>query len=110
MKFDVEPSGRDGAVIHANGRLNLVSAPALKNLVTGIVHDEGRHNLVVDLAETDFMDSTGLGALISGLKTARAAGGDLRIACAGKQVMMVLQLTSMDRILQPHETIEECYE
>lgn len=109
MEFDVELSGRDGAVIHANGRLNMLSAPALKDLVTGIVHTDGRSHVVVDLAETDFMDSTGLGALISGLKTARSAGGDLRIARAGKQVMMVLRLTSLDRILQTHDTVEECF-
>jgi anti-sigma B factor antagonist len=108
MQFDVELSGSDGAVIHTNGRLNLVSAPKLRELVTRIVREDGRSHVVVDLAGTDFMDSTGLGALISGLKTTRAAGGDLRIARAGTQVTMVLELTSMDSILEPHDTVEEC--
>ncbi|MBT2513143.1 STAS domain-containing protein [Arthrobacter sp. ISL-30] len=110
MKFDVELSGEDSAVIRANGRLNLMSAPDLKHLVTGIVQGDGRPNVVVDLAEIDFVDSTGLGALVFGLKTARAAGGDLRIARPGKQIKMVLQLTSLDRILEPHDTVEECFE
>ncbi|WP_308159771.1 STAS domain-containing protein [Arthrobacter sp. ISL-5] len=75
-----------------------------------VVDSDGRTRIVVDLAGTDFMDSTGLGALISGLKTALSAGGDLRIARAGSQVMMVLELTGLDRILHSHDTVEECFE
>lgn len=77
--------------------------------MTRLVDQEGRTSIVVDLAGTDFMDSTGLGALIAGLKTTRRAGGDLRIARPGTQVMTVLQLTSLDRILHPHDTVEECF-
>ncbi|ALV42431.1 hypothetical protein AU252_15805 [Pseudarthrobacter sulfonivorans] len=85
MQFEVEPTGGDGAVIRLSGRLNMIAAPLFRELVTRIVDQEGRTRIVVDLAGTDFMDSTGLGALISGLKTTRLAGGDLRIAqaCAG---------------------------
>lgn len=65
--------------------------PRFRELMTRIVDREGRTRVVVDLAGTDFMD--GLGALISGLKTTRLAGGDLRIARPGTQVMTVLKLT-----------------
>ena len=88
----------------------MVTAHRFRELVTRIVGQDGRTRIVVDLTGTDFMDSTGLGALISGLKTARLAGGDLRIACAGPQVMMVLQLTGLDQILHPHHAVEECFE
>lgn len=43
------------------------------------------------------------------LKTARAAGGDLRIARAQTQVLTVLKLTNLDQILHPHDTVEECF-
>ena len=46
----------------------------------------GSNRVVVDLAETQFLDSSGLGALIAGLKTTRQAGGDLRIARPERQV------------------------
>jgi anti-sigma B factor antagonist len=108
MEFDVELSGPDGALIRTSGRLNLVSAPKLRDLVTRVVRTDGRSHVVLDLAGTDFVDSTGLGALIFGLKTARAAGGDLRIARAGAQVTMALQLTGLDSILESHDTVEEC--
>jgi len=63
--------------------------------------------IVVDLSAVDFIDSSGLGALIGGLKAARQEGGDLRIACAGDQVKAVLKLTNLDRILAPYGTVEE---
>jgi anti-anti-sigma factor len=109
MDFDVELTDGDCAVIRARGRLNLVSAPALRDLVARVVREEGRSHVVVDLAETNFMDSSGLGSLVAGLKTARAAGGDLRIARPQTQVLMVLKLTNLDQVLHPHETVEECF-
>jgi len=61
----------------------------------------------VDLSSTEFMDSSGLGALVAGLKTARQAGGDLRIASPSAQVQTVLSLTNLDRVLRAHETVEQ---
>jgi anti-sigma B factor antagonist len=108
MQFEVEPTSGDGAVIRLHGPLNMVAAPRFRELMTRIVDREGRTRVVVDLAGTDFMD--GLGALISGLKTTRLAGGDLRIARPGTQVMTVLKLTKLDQIMHPHDTVEECFE
>jgi anti-sigma B factor antagonist len=61
----------------------------------------------VNLAETTFVDSSGLGALVSGLKSARQAGGDLRLVAPSEQVSMVLRLTNLDRVLQPRASVEE---
>lgn len=110
MQFDVEPTIHDGATIRVTGRLNMVAAPRFRELVTQIVGQDGRTRIVVDLAGSDFIDSTGLEALVFGLKIARLAGGDLRIARAGSQVMMVLQLTSLDQVLGHRDTVEECFD
>ena len=67
------------AEIAAAGRLNMVSAPKLRELVAEVV-EAGSSRIVINLKETSFMDSSGLGALIGCLKAARQAGGDLRIA------------------------------
>lgn len=66
-------------VVQPTGRLNMVAAPRLREQLHGLV-ENGSSRLVVDLSRTDFIDSSGLGALVSGLKAARQAGGDLRIA------------------------------
>lgn len=69
----------------------------------------GHKRLVIDLGDVAFIDSSGLGALISGLKAARQAGGDLRIARPTEQVRVVLQLTTLDRVLRTHATLEEAF-
>lgn len=94
--------------VMASGRLNMVSAPNLRAYV-GEVVASGANHVVVNLAETTFMDSSGLGALIGCLKAARQAGGDLRIAAVQPQVKMVLELTSMDRVLTAYSSAEEAF-
>jgi anti-sigma B factor antagonist len=94
------------AVLRPTGRLNMVAAPALKDLMTENV-SAGRDRLVIDLSEVVFIDSSGLGALIAGLKATRQSGGDLRIAHAPEQVMTVLRLTNLDRVLRSHPTVAD---
>ncbi|RAX46213.1 anti-anti-sigma factor [Arthrobacter sp. AQ5-05] len=92
----------------ASGRLNMVSAPNLRTYVDEVVAT-GASRIVVNLAQTTFMDSSGLGALIGCLKAARQAGGDLRIAAVQPQVKMVLELTSMDRVLTSYASAQEAF-
>jgi anti-sigma B factor antagonist len=99
---DIEPAA---TVMRLDGRLNMVSAPQLKAAVTAAVQ-AGRTRVVVDLTAVTFLDSSGLGALIAGLKAAREAGGDLRMTGANEQVRTVLRLTNLDRVLRPHDTLE----
>ena len=106
MDFEVRPVADDTSVIAPKGGLYMVAAPELRALV-GRTVPSGRPRIVVDLAGTEFMDSSGLGALITGLKTARQAGGDLRIAALNEQVAMVLQLTNLHRVLRPYASVEE---
>jgi anti-sigma B factor antagonist len=91
------------------GRLDMASAPAFRERVKQLV-ESGSLRLVIDLGDVSFVDSSGLGAVIGGLKVARQAGGDLRIARANEQVKLVLELTSLNRLLQPYESLEEALE
>jgi anti-sigma B factor antagonist len=96
----------DGAtVIAATGRLDMVAAPRFKALVQVAVADT-RTPVVVDLTAVQFIDSTGLGALISGLRATRQVGSDLRIAGAGPQVRSVLAMTRIDRVIHPYPSVE----
>jgi anti-sigma B factor antagonist len=86
-------------IIRPPRRLNLVSAPRLTAVVNEVIA-LGRPRIIIDLSGTEFIDSSGLGALVSSLKKARQAGGDLRIAGLAPQVQAVFTLTNLDRILQ----------
>lgn len=105
MEIDTSELAAGAALIRLEGRLNMVSAPRLKATVDKVVED-GTTRVAVDLSKVVFMDSSGLGALIGGLKKARQAGGDLRIAGANDQVSTVLRLTNLDRVLRSYDTVE----
>ncbi len=105
MNHTIDRTAEGIAVLRLSGKLNMVTAPAVRESIASLV-GAGSIRVVVDLAEVDFLDSSGLGALISGLKSTRQAGGDLRIAAPGEQVRLVLRLTNMERILHPHESVE----
>ena len=92
-------------MLHPSGRLNLVSAPQLRVTLRETV-DAGDSFVVIDLAQVVSIDSSGLGAVVSGLKACRQAGGDLRIAAPTEQVLSVLQVTNLDRALHPYPTVD----
>jgi anti-sigma B factor antagonist len=93
------------AVIVCPPRVSMAVASSFRDAIGAAVAEAPK--VVIDLGPTTFIDSSGLGALVSGLKTCRQAGGDLRIAAAGEQVRTVLRLTNLDRILRAHESVED---
>jgi anti-sigma B factor antagonist len=103
----VRPDGV--AVVRLAGRLDMGSADLLKRRVASLVED-GHSRVAVDLTEVSFIDSSGLGALISGLKSTRSAGGDLRIAAPNEQTRMVLSLTGMERVLPEHPDTDSAFD
>lgn len=109
IEFATRTAAGGVAVIEPRGRLNMVAAPQLRELVRAAV-DGGTVNVVVDLGATEFIDSSGLGALISGLKTARLAGGDLRIARPTAQVQTVLALTNLNRVLRARDSVDGAFD
>lgn len=109
MELDIDHRGDGVAVVRPRGRLNMVAARSLKKTLATLV-GEGRTRIVVDLAETSFLDSSGLGALIGGLKSARQAGGDLRIARPTPEVLTVFQLTNMDKVLRPRPDVDSAFD
>lgn len=97
------------AIVAISGRLTAAGAPRLRTAVNELLAT-GVNRIVVDLGQTDFVDSSGLGALIGGLKNTRLKGGDLRIAAVPESVQTVLKLTNLDRVLRSHATAEEAFD
>jgi anti-anti-sigma factor len=93
-------------VVHLGGRLDLLSAADIKRQLVQLVA-QGQRRLIVDLNQVAFIDSSGLGALIGGIKAARQVGGDLRIARPNEQVRVILDLTTLHRVLKPYPSVEE---
>jgi anti-sigma B factor antagonist len=108
MEIGTSRTGDGLLVVSPVGRLNMVAAPQLRAMVAASV-TTGDPRVVVDMAGVDFIDSSGLGALVAGLKAARQEGGDLRIARLTPQVLTVLQLTNLDRVLRPYASVDEAF-
>ncbi len=105
IEFEVEE--RDGAVVvRPVGRLDMVAAPQFRGVIEE-ASAKGLHQVVVDFSGIEFIDSSGLGAVVAGLKKTRQASGDLRIANVSGQALMVLELTTLDRVLKAYGSVDE---
>jgi anti-sigma B factor antagonist len=67
---------------------------------------EAKAKLVFDLAKVQFVDSSGLGALLSCLRQVNAKGGDLKLCCLTKQVRVIFELVRLHRIFELFDTRE----
>jgi anti-sigma B factor antagonist len=67
----------------------------------------GQKKVVLDLCAVEFLDSSGLGAILSCLRQIRAAGGDMAVCCASPQVRTLFELVRMNRILPMHTSRQE---
>lgn len=86
-------------IIQFSGILDGTRTQELRDRVNQGI-DQGAKTILVDLKEVSFMDSSGLGALVTALKAVRAAGGKLCICSINEQVKILFELTSMDRVFE----------
>jgi anti-sigma B factor antagonist len=71
------------------------------------LREQDKKNVVVDLSKVNFMNSSGLGMLISGLTTMRNAGGDLRLANVADRIQSLLIITKLNTVFRSYDTVEE---
>ncbi len=69
--------------------------------------DEGKCNLVIDLSAVRFIDSSGLGALVSGFKNASAMEGSLKLCGLQPQVRSMFELTRLHRVFEIFTSMDE---
>ena len=108
MALDVETRTADNGitVVAPTGRLDVAGAPALKEAISEVVKN-GPPRIVIDMEGVSFVDSTGLGSVISALKQVRGSQGELRLAAPNQQARVVLELTTLDRVFPYYATVEE---
>lgn len=93
-------------MLSVKGEVDLATAPRLRDELLRLV-DGGRNQVVLSLEGVPFMDSTGLGVLVMGLKHARERGGDLVLVCSQPQVLRLLSITRLDEVFSVHGTVAE---
>jgi anti-sigma B factor antagonist len=90
--------GAGVGLVVVRGELDLFAAPELKQIIAGSLRD-GAENLVVDLTQTVFIDSSGLAVLIMAMKRSQALGGRLVVIDASGSVARTFRIAGVDQIL-----------
>ena len=95
-------------VLRLVGTLDMTTAPRLREQVAAAV-ERGDVHVALAMDEVDFMDSTGLGAIIASFKTLRENGGDLQLVAPSWQSMLVVKMTNMDRVFTIVDSVEDAF-
>jgi anti-sigma B factor antagonist len=111
MQFDLATN--DGATVikPAGKAIDLRVAAEFRAALLQVI-EAGQHRVVVDLGDVTFIDSSGLGALVTALKTLKALtrDGDIRLANVQPPIVALLEIIRLNRVLSSYPSVEEAVE
>ena len=106
MNMQIEDKGVAVLLEIKEERLDAHNSGDLKNQMLKLF-EEGKNNLVVDMQAVRFVDSSGLGALVSGFKNASSRNGSLKLTGLQLQVKSMFELTRLHRVFEIFNDIDE---
>ncbi len=108
MNFDIktEKLSEEAYVIALSGEVDLYTAPELKQQLLEVIGN-GAKDVIVDLSDTTFIDSTTLGVLVGGVKRLRPNGGQLTLVCSDRNITKIFEITGLDKVFPIHATRSE---
>ncbi|MGF1670015.1 MAG: STAS domain-containing protein [Balneolaceae bacterium] len=106
MKYNIKEQF-NCVIIEMKG--NVLGGPAAETFRDDLhkLVDEGKTNVIINLGNVKFMNSSGLGALIGALTTIKKAGGKLVICEADKKIENLLMMTQLITVFQHYRTLDE---
>ncbi|UQU61451.1 STAS domain-containing protein [Couchioplanes caeruleus] len=99
-------AGRACTVVEVGGQVDMATGPELHDFLQQVTAGKGGPQLVLDLADVSFLDSSGLGVLLVWFKELHGAGGRLCVAGLQEPVASVLRLTAVDQVLDVYDSVE----
>ena len=107
-EFHLETVGPVGdcAVLQVTGEVDVYTAPMLREQMREL-SAKGAVHLIADLSRVDFLDSTGLGALVGGLKRLREAGGSLTLVISTPRILRIFQITGLTKALAIQRSVAD---
>ena len=93
----------DRTVVAVGGEIDVYTAPKLRDRITELVN-AGHHDLLVDLEKVEFLDSTGLGVLVGGLKKVRAQDGSMELICSQDRLLKIFRITGLAKVFTIHDS------
>jgi anti-sigma B factor antagonist len=98
--------GSDHYVITVSGEVDLATSPELDTAIIAAI-ESGTSSVAIDLTDVSFMDSSGLGVIVRGLKRCREADKDLDLVITNERVLKVFGITGLDQVIPIHDSIED---
>ena len=105
MAFSQSKTG-DVQVMRVDGQLVVGNRQELKDLIQAAL-TAGARKFLLDFSQTGYIDSSGLGALVTIAKQARERGGDLRLAGLNDDLRALFELTKLDTLFSIADTPEQ---
>jgi anti-sigma B factor antagonist len=93
-------------VIDVRGEIDIYTAPRLRELLIDLV-SKGSYQLIVNMDKVEFLDSTGLGVLVGGLKRVRAHDGSLDLVCTQERILKIFRITGLTKVFGIHQTVDQ---
>jgi len=106
MKFTVDKHDKYTLVRLNESKLNSLITPQLKSELI-MMNTEGQRNIVLDLCQVKFADSSGLSSLLVGHRLCKNAGGTFILACLNDAVARLVNISQLESVLSIVPTTEE---
>jgi anti-sigma B factor antagonist len=104
-----EYAAGDATVIEVGGEIDVYTAPRLREKIISLV-DAGKYHLIVNLEGVEFLDSTGLGVLVGGLKRVRQHDGWIELVCTQPRILRIFRITGLSRVFEIYDSVQQARE
>jgi anti-sigma B factor antagonist len=95
-------------IVAVTGEIDVYTAPKLRDKITELVGN-GVYHLVIDMEGVEFLDSTGLGVLVGGLKKVRAHDGSLQLICNQERLLKIFRITGLAKVFTIHDSADAAF-
>src|SRR5437899_1608744 len=107
VNLDVETTTKDGAnVVSLRGEIDVYTAPRLRQTLIDLV-EGGATDIVVDMERVDFLDSTGLGVLVGGLKRVKDRDGTMKLVANQDRILKIFDITGLSKVFPIFGSLDE---
>jgi anti-sigma B factor antagonist len=107
VDLKLDHHSKDGIeIVDVEGEIDVYTAPRLRELLIELVNSRF-YQLVVNMEKVEFLDSTGLGVLVGGLKRVRAHDGSLDLVCTQERILKIFRITGLTKVFGIHDTVDE---
>ena len=110
MELDIQSETEDGiCLVTLEGEVDVYTAPRLKEALIEQI-ESGCVNVLVNMEGVGFIDSSGLGVLVGGLRRAKERSGTIRLVCTRENILKIFRITGLDKVFPIFSTTEEARE